>query len=136
MPEGLLPAAGVEASPAGTLPMAYAAVLHAAPGRRRDGAGGCPPPRAILSLTALRAEGGLQVFDMMAMSKFIKTTFITMKIMSIHMTAQSLVISSKCNSPATKSQTQACTPARFGAFTLPLTNSTSLAHMHSFLPKD
>lgn len=113
MPEGLLPAAGVEASPAGTLPMAYAAVLHAAPGRRRDGAGGCPPPRAILSLTALRAEGGLQVFDMMAMSKFIKTTLLTRKMRMIHTTAQSLVISSKNNSPATRSRTQPCTYAFF-----------------------
>jgi hypothetical protein len=76
------------------------------------------------------------VFDMMAMSKFIKITFITMKMMSIHMTAQSLVISSKCNSPATRSQTQTCTHARFEAFTLPLTNSTSLAQMRFFLPKD
>ena len=53
------------------------------------------------------------MLDMMAMSKFIKTTLLTRKMRMIHTTAQSLVISSKNNSPATRSRTQPCTYAFF-----------------------
>ena len=50
----------------------------------------------------------LQVLDMMAMSRFIRTMFMMKKIAIIHKTAQSLVISSKYNSPATNFNHQTC----------------------------
>jgi hypothetical protein len=65
----------------------------------------------------LRAEGGLQVLDIMAIRRFINTTFMTRKMRMTQMTAQLLVISSKNSSPATRSFTQPCTYARFASFT-------------------
>ena len=72
--------------------------------------------RALLQRTTSGRES-LQVLDIMAISRFINTTFMTRKMRMTQMTAQLLVISSKNSSPATRSFTQPCTHARFASFT-------------------
>jgi predicted membrane protein len=72
--------------------------------------------RALLQRTTSGRES-LQVLDIMAISRFINITFMNTKITMTKMTAQLLVISSKNSSPATRSQTQPGTYARFAPFT-------------------